>query len=137
MGARSNLGEFEQLVLLAVLRLEADAYGPSISALLETTLGRPVSRGALYSSLARLEQKGFMQWTVEASSSGRGGNRNRRFGVTEAGLETLRQARAAIMTLSEGDCIEVDADSSLRATVSGDQPTRFTLIGAPPPARDA
>jgi len=102
MGARSNLGEFEQLVLLAILRLDDDAYGPAISSLLEETLGRAVSRGALYSSLARLEQKEFLQWSVEAASSERGGSRNRRFAVTERGLETLRDAHAAVVTLSEG-----------------------------------
>lgn len=102
MGARSNLGEFEQLVMLAVLRLDDEAYGPGISRLLEGVLGRKVSRGALYSSLARLEQKDFLRWNVEAASSSRGGNRNRRFAVTEQGLETLRAARAALMTLSEG-----------------------------------
>jgi len=102
MGARSNLGEFEQLVLLAIMQLADDAYGPSISRLLEEALGRSVSRGALYSSLARLEQKGFLRWTIEAASSDRGGNRNRRFAMTEEGLETLREARAALMILSEG-----------------------------------
>ncbi len=102
MGARSGLGEFEQLVLLAIMQLGGDAYGPSISRLLEDALGRSVSRGALYSSLARLEQKGFLRWAVEAASSDRGGNRNRRFAVTDDGLETLRDARAALMTLSKG-----------------------------------
>lgn len=102
MGARSNLGEFEQLVLLAILQLEGDAYGPGISELLERALGRKISRGALYSALARLEQKEFLSWSIEAASSGRGGNRNRRFTVTEVGLETLRDARAALVMLSEG-----------------------------------
>lgn len=102
MGIRSNLGEFEQLVLLAILQLDDDAYGPAISRMLEETLGREVSRGALYSSLARLEDKEFVRWTVEAASSDRGGSRNRRFSVTELGLETLRDARDAFLTLSEG-----------------------------------
>ncbi len=102
MGARSNLGEFEQLVLLAILRLGDDAHGPSISKLLEEEVGRSVSRGALYSALARLEQKGFLGWTIQAASSDRGGKRNRRFAVTEPGLESVRAARAAFMRLSEG-----------------------------------
>lgn len=102
MGARSGLGEFEQLVLLAVMQLDDDAYGPGISGLLEEALGRRVSRGALYSALARLEEKGFLRWSVEAASSERGGNRNRRFEITDEGLETLRAARAALMMLSEG-----------------------------------
>ena len=68
----------------------------------EEALDRSISRGALYSSLARLEQKEFLAWSVEAASSSRGGNRNRMFEVTEQGLETLRQARAAVDVLSEG-----------------------------------
>jgi len=102
MGARSNLGEFEQLVMLAVLQLEDAAYGPAISKRLENALGRSVSRGALYSSLARLEQKDFLAWSVEAADSSRGGNRNRKFEITEDGLEALRGARAAVKVLSEG-----------------------------------
>lgn len=102
MGARSNLGEFEQLVLLAILQLEDEAFGPAVSERLEQALGREVSRGALYSALSRLEDKGFLRWSVEAASSERGGNRNRLFDVTEVGLEMLREARAAQMMLSEG-----------------------------------
>ena len=102
MGARSQLGEFEQLVLLAILQLGDEAYGPGLGGLLEETLGRPVSRGALYSSLARLEEKGFLEWRVEAASSDRAGNRSRRFAVTEAGLETLRASRRAFLSLSKG-----------------------------------
>lgn len=110
MGARSNLGEFEQLVLLAILQLEGEAYGPSISTLLERALAREVSRGALYSSLARLEQKGFLQWVVEATSSERGGSRNRSFSVTEQGLEALREAHAVHVMLSEGLEAKLRAD---------------------------
>lgn len=102
MGARSNLGEFEQLVLLAILQLQDEAFGPAVSARLERALGRDISRGALYSALSRLEVKGFLRWTVEAASSERGGNRSRLFDVTEEGLATLREARAALMMLSEG-----------------------------------
>lgn len=54
------LGEFEQLVLLAVLQLGERAYAPEISRYLDESIGRETSRGALYSSLARLEQKGFL-----------------------------------------------------------------------------
>ncbi len=102
MGARSQLGEFEQLVLLAVLRLKDAAYGPRISAVVEEALDRTVSRGALYSSLSRLDEKGFLEWSVEATSSGRSGSRNRRFAVTEPGVEVLRASRSALLTLWDG-----------------------------------
>jgi DNA-binding PadR family transcriptional regulator len=102
MGAHSQLGEFEQLVLLAILQLDDEAFGPAVGGLLEEAAARPVSRGALYSALARLEQKGFVEWEVEAATSERGGNRSRRFAVTEPGLRALRSARQALLTLWEG-----------------------------------
>lgn len=95
-------GEFEQLVLLAILQLKADAYGPNISAELEAKAGRRVSRGALYSSLDRLQQKGFIRWRIEAATSARGGNPKRLFEVTAAGVKALSTARSAFARLSAG-----------------------------------
>ena len=65
MGRQGFLGEFEQMVLLAVLQLDDQAYGPNISEELEARAGRQVSRGALYSSLDRLQQKKFLRWRIE------------------------------------------------------------------------
>jgi PadR family transcriptional regulator PadR len=59
------VGELEQLILLAVLRLGDDAYGLSIARELEAQAGRRLSRGALYTSLDRLESKGFVRWRLE------------------------------------------------------------------------
>ncbi len=95
-------GEFEQLVLLAVLQLNSEAYGPNISAELEEKAGRRVSRGALYSSLDRLQQKGLIRWKIEAATSDRGGHPKRLFQVTAAGVATLRTARSAFARLSAG-----------------------------------
>lgn len=95
-------GEFEQLVLLAILQLDSDAYGPSISLELENKAGRRVSRGALYSSLDRLQQKGLIKWKIEASTSDRGGHPKRLFRVTPAGVKALRAARSAFARLSAG-----------------------------------
>ena len=66
MTTPAYLGEFEQLLLLAVLRLDADAYGLDIARELEARAGRSVSRGALYTSLDRLEDKGLLRWRVVA-----------------------------------------------------------------------
>lgn len=96
------LGEFEQLVLLAVLQLREDAYGASISAELEARAGRRVSRGALYSSLDRLERKGYLRWDVAPATSERGGQPKRRFQVTPVGVEALRVAHEAWLKLSDG-----------------------------------
>ncbi len=102
MGRQGFLGEFEQMVLLAVLQLGDTAHGPSISHELEGKAGRRVSRGALYSSLDRLEGKGFLRWQVEAATSDRGGHPRRCFEVTESGVEALRTSRQALTNLWAG-----------------------------------
>lgn len=102
MGTRSGLGEFEQLVLLAVLQLGDEAYGPEISSLLEDAANREVSRGALYSSLERLERKGLLKWKIEALQSGQRGTPMRCFTVTRRGMEALRHHREALLTLWAG-----------------------------------
>lgn len=103
MRQTSPLGEFEQLVLLAVLRLEEDATGTRIARELERRAARSVSRSALYTTLDRLEKKGFLRWKVRAAtSSDRGGQPVRRFSVTQDGLEAIRQAHAAWTGLAAG-----------------------------------
>jgi PadR family transcriptional regulator PadR len=102
MARQASLGEFEQLVVLAVLRLEEGATGNAISAELEDKADRGVSRGALYSTLDRLESKGFLTWRVEASTPERGGHPSRIFAVTESGLEALREHHRALRNLTEG-----------------------------------
>jgi DNA-binding PadR family transcriptional regulator len=102
MTRQASLGEFEQLVLLAILRLADAAYATRVSAELEAKAGRRLSRGALYSSLDRLESKGFLTWSLEAASAARGGQPARRFQVTERGLQALREQHAALMRLTAG-----------------------------------
>lgn len=102
MTRHASLGEFEQLVLLAVLGLEEDATGPAISSTLEEKAGRSVSRGALYSALDRLESKAFLTWRVEPSTPERGGHPARLFTVTEAGLGALREQQRALRNLTDG-----------------------------------
>jgi PadR family transcriptional regulator, regulatory protein PadR len=60
MGKQNHLGEFEQLVLLAILRLGSNAYGMAIRREIEERAGRKTSIGALYLTLDRMEQKGFV-----------------------------------------------------------------------------
>lgn len=102
MTRQASLGEFEQLVLLAVLRLGEDAYGTGVSAELEERAGRRVSRGALYSALDRLEGKGFLTWEVEPPTPDRGGHPARRFTLTPGGLAALREHQRAYSRLSAG-----------------------------------
>ena len=102
MTRQASLGEFEQLLLLAVLRLGDEAFGARIGDELEEKAGRRVSRGALYSSLDRLERKGFVEWELEAPTEERGGHPARCFSVTEEGIEVLREHQRAYRELSVG-----------------------------------
>jgi len=102
MTPSAGLGEFEQLVLLAVLQLEANARAIDLRDEIETKAERSVSRGALYATLDRLEGKGFLTWSVEDSTPERGGIPRRVYVVTAAGLEALRTQHRAIARLSEG-----------------------------------
>src|SRR5262249_24498711 len=86
MAPVNTLGEFEQLLLLAVLRLDGEAYGPAVARELEATAGRAVSRGALYTSLDRLEDKGLLRWAAAKGTPARNGLPRRLYIVTPAGV---------------------------------------------------
>lgn len=104
------LGEFEQLVLMAVLRLGERAHGAPIRRVLRERAGRKVSFGAIYSTLRRLEDKGWVEHRSEPASGDRGGRPRRIFSVTEAGLEELNAARESFARMAEG-IAELGADS--------------------------
>ncbi|HYN10739.1 MAG TPA: helix-turn-helix transcriptional regulator [Vicinamibacterales bacterium] len=89
MGSSGFLGEFEQLVLLAVVRLGQDAYGMRIRREIEHRAGRSTSIGAVYATLDRLEAKGF----VRARDDSSGGRARRFFGVSPTGMDALESAR--------------------------------------------
>ncbi len=102
MGRDGYLGEFEQVLLLAILRLGGDAYGVRIMEELEASIGRSVSRGSVYVTLDRLEEKGWIASESAPSTSGRGGRPRRVVTVTGDGMEELRRSRAALLTLWDG-----------------------------------
>ena len=93
------LGEWEQLVLLAILRQKDGAYVIGLRADLATVMHRTPSRGALYQSLDRLEDKGFVRAIEEAPSPERGGHPRRRFVVTRSGIAALKASRKALLHL--------------------------------------
>jgi DNA-binding PadR family transcriptional regulator len=101
MAAPLNLGEFEQLILLAILRLRDDAYGVTIRSEL-AGVGRTVAPGALYTALDRLETKGLIASRMSDPTPQRGGRAKRYVTVTAAGREALTRARAAYERLLEG-----------------------------------
>jgi DNA-binding PadR family transcriptional regulator len=96
------LGEFEHMVLLAILQTGTNAYAVRILGELDGRAGRRTDRGALYKTLDRLEAKGFLGWAVEPGTPARGGHRRRVFSVRPEGLEALRVSREALNNLSEG-----------------------------------
>ena len=102
MAGREGLGEFEQLVLLAVLRLGEEAYAPEVARDLEDSIGRSVTRGALYSTLNRLESKGLLEWQAEDPGERRRGHIRRRFEVTSDGFLAVRERRRNLLTLWDG-----------------------------------
>jgi PadR family transcriptional regulator PadR len=96
------LGEFEQLVLLAVLQLGDEAYAVPMRQVIERAAARSVSRGALYTTLERLEAKGLLSSQMGEPTIERGGRARRYHSVTPAGLRALRAARDAVSRLSTG-----------------------------------
>ena len=102
MSQRDRLGEFEQLILLAILRLKTDAYGMKIRLEIEERAKRPTSIGALYLTLERLEQKGFVQSVLGEATPERGGRAKRFFTVNPAGREMLRDSLNALHSMSKG-----------------------------------
>jgi DNA-binding PadR family transcriptional regulator len=85
-------GSFEQLVLLAVLRLRDQAYGMTVRGELEKRTGQAVSLGAVYTTLERLEGKGYLRSTTGAGGPEREGRAKRFFTVEKSGLEALQRA---------------------------------------------
>jgi PadR family transcriptional regulator PadR len=97
-----NLGEFEQVVLLAILRLRDNAYGVSIRAEIAARTGRAASPGAMYTCLDRLEEKGFVQSRLGEPTPERGGRAKRYYQATGAGVTAICRAQRAYRNLLEG-----------------------------------
>jgi DNA-binding PadR family transcriptional regulator len=102
MARREHLGKFEQIVLLAVLRLGDDAYGVPIRTEIEQRTGRSLTVGALYRTLDRLEGKGYVSSTFGDPTPERGGRSKRYFKVRPLGVRTLRASREALAAMWEG-----------------------------------
>lgn len=96
------LGDLEQLVLLALLRLGRDAYGVAIADELARRAGRETTLGAVYKTLTRLEQKGYVRGALGEPTPERGGRRKRFYQLTPAGRRTLTASLEAIRRLSAG-----------------------------------
>ena len=96
------LGDFEQLVLMGVLRLDTEAYGAAIRQEIHERCGRDVSINAVYTTLDRLERKGLLKsWTGEPTAQ-RGGRRRKFYALRPAGLAALRNAYHSFTTMADG-----------------------------------
>ena len=101
MGRVSILGELEQMVLMAVLRLD-EAYPVSVRNEINERTGVDLSRGTIYVTLHRLEQRGLVASTLGDPTPERGGKAKRCFTVTADGRAELRASRAALKKLGDG-----------------------------------
>lgn len=102
MIAPASVGEFELLVLLAVMRQGRSGYAVSIREALETSTGRVVSRGAVYVTLDRLAHKGLVHAWLGEPTAERGGKAKRLFEVTPAGRSAVQAALSRTQALAAG-----------------------------------
>jgi len=102
MGQGSLLGEVEQLVLLAILRLGDEAYAVPIRALIKEDAGADLSRGTIYVTLERLERKGYVTSWFSDPQAMRGGKARRFFRLKPLGVEAIKAAKSGLDRLAEG-----------------------------------
>lgn len=97
-----TLGDFEQLILLALVALGDDAYGASVRREIEERTGRAVSAGAVYTVLERLESHGLVGSWVGKPTAERGGRRKKHYRIEPAGAALLRHARDEMRNMARG-----------------------------------
>jgi len=102
MSGREYLGEFEHIVILALLRLADRAYGVTVRQEIEARTGREVSIGAIYATLERLEAKGYVKSQFGDPTPERGGRSKRFFHVTAKGISAVNRTHRALQSLTAG-----------------------------------
>jgi DNA-binding PadR family transcriptional regulator len=103
-----HAGEFELLVMLAVLRLGSGAYGVTVREELEKETSRTLTLGTVYKTLGRLEAKGYLRSRTSEPTAERGGRRKKLYQVPPSGLETIRYSLADLRRLAEGLNLELE-----------------------------
>jgi PadR family transcriptional regulator, regulatory protein PadR len=96
------LGEFEQMVMLALLRLGGDAYGATVCSEIERRGGRGVSVSAVHTTLDRLEQKGLAKSRVGEPTPQRGGKRKRHYEIAPLGMKSLQASYRSLRNMADG-----------------------------------
>jgi PadR family transcriptional regulator PadR len=102
MSAIEPLGEFEHIVLLAVLRLREEAYAVPVGEEIQKHTGRAVSRGSIYITLDRLETKGYLRSWLGDPTPERGGRAKRYYALRPRAVAALRDSRRALVSLWQG-----------------------------------
>ncbi|HXW91686.1 MAG TPA: PadR family transcriptional regulator [Terriglobales bacterium] len=102
MSSRDYLGEFEHLIVLAVLRLADQAYGVTVRQEIQNRTRREVSIGAVYATLDRLEAKGYVKSCLGDPTPERGGRSKRFFAVTTKGVTAVNRTQRALESMNEG-----------------------------------
>src|SRR6202051_379344 len=102
MADRDYLGEFEHIVVLALLRLSDRAYGVTVRQEIASRTGREVSIGAIYATLDRLEAKGYVKSHLGDPTPERGGRSKRFFRVTAKGMAAVNRSQRALQSMTEG-----------------------------------
>jgi PadR family transcriptional regulator len=102
MPRHNSLGEFELMVLLALIRLGDDAYGVPISREIERCSGREVALGSVYAALERLEEKDLVKSKLGDPTASRGGRAKRYFRATQQGLRAVRETQRVLVSLWRG-----------------------------------
>lgn len=102
MFGRDYLGEFEHIIVLALLRLEDRAYGVTVRQEIESRTSREVSIGAVYATLERLETKGYVKSHRGDPTPERGGRSKRFFRVTPRGVAAVNRTQRALQSMTEG-----------------------------------
>lgn len=102
MSKSKNLGEFEILVLAALVRLGTDAYGVTIRREIDERTGRSVSVGALYSTLSRLEEKNYVASRMGEATPERGGRAKRHYVIKAEGQAQLEKSIFALSKMLKG-----------------------------------
>ena len=103
------LGEFEQILLLAVVRLDDDAYGIAIRDEIEDRTGREASIGSVYSALDRMERRGFVTSRLGDPTAERGGRAKRFYRLERPGVVVLHRSRVALTSLWDGVRLDPEA----------------------------
>ena len=102
MTVAAALGEFEQVVLLAILRLGDDAYAVAVQNEIQRCTGRELSRGSIYITLDRLESKGYLKSRLADPTPERGGRAKRFYTLRPRAVQALRENRRALIAMWRG-----------------------------------